>query len=244
MWHDSSTLRSISGSMRSWWMDRGWPCSRSDAPRAGQSLSCHRPSSRFWLAQTQGRPHMATIAGACTIRSWRRRGRRGTSWTCSCARVGCIPRTADWSSCSRCWSLGRLADRASAPWRASLCRADGSRSPTERLRRTGTCSSAGSRPCTAPLDSAGAARRRPLSRPRRRNDAEVSPAAEKLLLSDSKRRFPAPRTGHFRLRTCRGACETPISPTSFPSTRWFMNNGGSRDRLTGPARPSVPPRRE
>ncbi len=56
----------------------------------------------------------ATITGACIIRSWRRRGRRATSWTCGCATGRCTRRTAAWSSCWRSWS-GRGGICAATP---------------------------------------------------------------------------------------------------------------------------------
>ena len=47
-------------------------------------------------------------------RSWRRRGRRATSWTCGCARGRSTRRTAGWSLSSRCWS-GRSGIFAGRP---------------------------------------------------------------------------------------------------------------------------------
>ena len=51
----------------------------------------------------------ATITGACIIRSWRRRGRRATSWTCGCARGRCTRGPG--------WSSPRGAERAERPVR-------------------------------------------------------------------------------------------------------------------------------
>ena len=65
------------------------------------------------------------------------------------------------------WSLRRLAERVlRTPARFTV---SGRRitMTTGGARRTGTCSPAGLRPCTGPPDRAGAARRRPLPRPRR-----------------------------------------------------------------------------
>ena len=69
-----------------------------------------------------------------------------------------------------------------------------------------------------PLDSAAAARRRPLPRPRRpqgrRGVSWCRKQAEKLLLSDSKRLFMAPGTAPTRPRGLREVPQPPKLPSS------------------------------
>ena len=79
------------------------------APRGVAAEGDGRVAAPGDAASTQpaGRPRgtagqrLERLQGAYIIRSWRRRGRRATSWTCGCARGRCTRRTA---GSSRCWS--------------------------------------------------------------------------------------------------------------------------------------------